>query len=163
MRFLFALAVLLCFNTWIFAQSKMDRTLKRFNSESVPYIQAENLRETESVLLLDTRKQEEFNISHLKNAIWVGDKAFDPSAILEQLPDQQKPIIVYCSIGVRSEDIGEKLLALGYTNVQNLYGGIFQWKNNNGLVYNLKNKPTDSVHAFDKHWGKLLLRGVKVY
>jgi len=163
MRFLFVLFALLLCNPSLFSQSKMDKTLKRFNTESVAYIHSEDIKDTETVLLLDTRKKEEYAVSHLKNAIWVGDKAFDPSAILEQLPDKQKPIIVYCSIGVRSEDIGEKLLALGYTNVQNLYGGIFQWKNNNGLVYNLKNQPTDSVHAFDKHWGKLLLKGVKVY
>ena len=41
-------------------------------------------------------------------------------------------IIVYCSIGVRSEDIGEKLKELGYTKILNLYGGIFDWKNKGG-------------------------------
>jgi rhodanese-related sulfurtransferase len=112
---------------------------------------------------LDTRKKEEYEISHLKNARWVGDKAFDPDKVLEQIPEKDKPIIVYCSIGVRSEDIGEKLLDLGYTNVQNLYGGIFEWKNKNRIIYNLKEQPTDSIHAFSKHWGKLLSNGIKVY
>ncbi|MFT6370341.1 MAG: rhodanese-related sulfurtransferase [Maribacter sp.] len=112
---------------------------------------------------MDTRKKEEYDISHLNNAIWVGDKAFEPNLVLEQIPDKEKSIIVYCSIGVRSEDIGEKLLALGYKDVKNLYGGIFQWKNKNGAIYNNKEQPTDSVHAFSKYWGKLLLKGVKVY
>ncbi len=163
MRFLFVLFVLFFNGTCLFSQSKMDKTLKRFNNESVPYVHSENITDTETVVFLDTRKKEEYAVSHLRNSIWVGDKEFDPNVVLEQVPDKQKPIIVYCSIGVRSEDIGEKLLTLGYTNVQNLYGGIFQWKNNNGLVYNLKNQPTDSVHAFNKYWGKLLLKGVKVY
>ena len=52
---------------------------------------------------------------------------------------------------------------MGYKNVQNLYGGIFEWKNNDGKVYNQQEKETDSVHAFSKHWGKLLLKGEKVY
>ncbi|HAF78076.1 MAG TPA: rhodanese-like domain-containing protein, partial [Maribacter sp.] len=83
--------------------------------------------------------------------------------VLESLPDKTQPIIVYCSIGVRSEDIGEKLKELGYTKILNLYGGIFDWKNKGGQVFNSKEIPTDSVHAFSRHWGKLLQEGIKVY
>ena len=71
--------------------------------------------------------------------------------------------LVYCSIGVRSENIGEKLQQLGYTNVYNLYGGIFEYKNEGGTVYNLQNKPTDSVHTYNKKWSKYLTKGNKVY
>lgn len=163
MRFLSLLAVLLFLQSSVLAQTKLDKTLKKWNTESVPYIQPENLADATSFTLLDTRKKEEYEVSHLKDALWVGDKAFDPNKVLEEIPDKAAPIVVYCSIGVRSEDIGEKLLALGYTDVQNLYGGIFQWKNKDRAVYNAKEQPTDSVHAFSKHWGKLLLKGVKVY
>lgn len=162
-RFLSLLGVLLLLHVSVFGQTKLDKTLKRFNAATVPYIYPENITDTKSFTLLDTRKKEEYEVSHLKDALWVGDKEFNPNKILEEIPNKEKPIIVYCSIGVRSENIGEKLLALGYTNVQNLYGGIFQWRNNDGVVYNLKKQPTDSVHAFSKHWGKLLLKGVKVY
>jgi len=162
-RFLSLLGVLLLLHVSVFAQTQLDKTLKKWNTESVPYIHVNSLSDTKSFTLLDTRKKEEYEVSHLKDALWVGDKAFNPIKVLEEIPNKEKPIIVYCSIGVRSENIGEKLLALGYTNVQNLYGGIFQWKNNDGVVYNLKKQPTDSVHAFSKHWGKLLLKGVKVY
>ncbi len=163
MRILYLLAVMLFVQTSIFGQTKLDKTLKKWNTESVPYIQPENLPDIKSFTLLDTRKKEEYEVSHLKDALWVGDKAFDPKKVLEAIPDKEKPIVVYCSIGVRSEDIGEKLLAMGYTNVQNLYGGIFEWKNKENPVYNLKEQPTDSVHAFSKHWGKLLSKGIKVY
>lgn len=163
MRFLSLSTLLIFMHTSIFGQTKLDRTLKNFNKETVPYIHTENLTDTNNVILLDTRKKEEFEVSHLKDALWVGDKAFDPKKVLEEIPDKEQPIVVYCSIGVRSEDIGEKLLDLGYTNVQNLYGGVFEWKNKNGAVYNLKEQPTDSVHAFSKHWGKLLSKGIKVY
>jgi len=33
---------------------------------------------------------------------------------------------VYCSLGIRSEVIAKKLKKAGYTNVFNLYGGIFE-------------------------------------
>lgn len=163
MRFLFALALLLLLPPSMYGQSKLDKNLKKFNSETVPYIYTETIIDVTSFTILDTRKKEEYDVSHLPNAIWVGDKAFDPNKVIEEITNKEKPIIVYCSIGVRSEDIGEKLVALGYTDVKNLYGGIFQWKNNDKVIYNLKEQPTDSVHTFNKHWGKLLLKGVKVY
>jgi len=146
-----------------FGQSKLDKTLKKFNSEKVEYIRVDEMPELEQIVLLDTRKKEEFYVSHLKNAIWVGYEAFEEARVLAQVPNKDTPIVVYCSIGVRSENIGEKLQELGYTDVKNLYGGIFEWKNQNHTVYNTNEVATDSVHAFDKHWGKLLHKGTKVY
>jgi rhodanese-related sulfurtransferase len=140
----------------------MDKTLKRFNKESVAYVSVEQLK-PESVILLDARKKEEYDVSHLKEAIWIGHKEFEENDVLGKVPNKEDSIVVYCSIGVRSENIGERLIKMGYKNVQNLYGGIFEWKNNGGKVYNLKGKETDSVHAFNKHWGKLLRQGEKVY
>jgi len=81
----------------------------------------------------------------------------------ETITDKSHPIIVYCSIGIRSEDIGEKLKKMGFINILNLYGGIFDWKNKGKQVYNDKEIATDSVHAFSKHWGRLLHEGIKVY
>jgi predicted sulfurtransferase len=77
--------------------------------------------------------------------------------------DKNANIVVYCSIGVRSEQIGEKLLKLGYKNVYNLYGGIFEYKNSGGKVVNNQNKVTDSIHTFNKTWSAYLTKGIKVY
>lgn len=145
------------------AQRTLDNTLKLLNKETVPYIQLENLQLEDSTILLDAREFGEFEVSHLKNAVWVGNSDFDPDKVLQTIKDKDKPIVVYCSIGVRSEDIGEKLQELGYSNVKNLYGGIFEWKNNNGTVYNSQGVETDSVHAYNRLWGRLLKKGVKVY
>ena len=141
----------------------MAKTLEKFNKESVPYIHTEDLSLVYKPLLLDTREKEEYEVSHLKNALWIGHKEFDEQFVTLNIPNKEEPIIVYCSIGVRSENIGEKLLAMGYQNVSNLYGGIFEWKNKDYKVYNLSEKETDSVHAYNKHWGKLLVKGIKVY
>lgn len=146
-----------------FSQNEIDKALQKYNSQSVPYISSEDLAKMDSPILLDTRKEEEYRISHLKNAIWVGYKTFDANTIFETIKDKKMPIVVYCSIGVRSEDIGEKLIAAGYTNVSNLYGGIFDWKNKGYPVYNNQQQETNKVHAFDKQWGKLLTNGEKVY
>ncbi|GGD80447.1 rhodanese-like domain-containing protein [Maribacter cobaltidurans] len=147
----------------VFAQRTLDHTLKIMNKESVPYIQIEDIKIDQDQILLDARELEEFEVSHLKDAIWVGDKAFDPEKIKATITDLDAPIVVYCSIGVRSEDVGEKLMDMGYTNVKNLYGGIFEWKNKDGTLYNPQGMETDSVHAYSRLWGRLLKKGVKVY
>lgn len=146
-----------------FSQNEMDVALQKYNSQTVPYITTIDLVTANNPVLLDTRSEEEYNTSHLKKAIWVGYKTFNIHYILETIKDKNTPIVVYCSIGVRSEDIGEKLIAVGYTNVSNLHGGIFAWKNQGYPVYDNQQQETNKVHAFDKQWGKLLTNGEKVY
>ncbi len=160
--FIFLLLVI-AFTASVFSQGKLDRVLRNLNSESVPYTYVKDLNTIGDIVLLDARKKEEFEISHLKNAVWVGYKSFEEKTVNTLVQDKDTPILVYCSIGVRSEDIGEKLIKAGYTNVKNLYGGIFEWKNQGKEVYNNKAIETDSVHAYNKLWGKLLTKGVKVY
>ena len=145
------------------AQKKIDRTLRLLNNESVPYIQVSEANSKDNLLYLDARKKAEYEVSHLKDAIWVGYDEFDPQRLMEFVRDTSTTIVVYCSVGVRSEDIGEKLQALGYTNVYNLYGGIFKWKNSGLAVFDTVGKETNRVHAYNRLWGKLLTKGEKVY
>lgn len=153
----------LMFGSFIFAQTRIDKALKKWNKESVPYITVSEVKTEKEAIFLDAREWHEFNVSHLPNALWIGYKNFNLQSIINKLPDKQKELIVYCSIGVRSEDIAEELIAAGYPNVKNLYGGIFEWVNQGNTVYNSDGQPTDQTHAFNKHWGKLLLKGQKVY
>lgn len=145
------------------AQESIEKTLEKFNSGSIPYISVPELAETSDLLLLDARSREEYSISHLKDALWVGYEDFDPVAFRQKVPDRDTPLLVYCSVGVRSEEIGERLREAGYNHVQNLYGGIFEWKNQNHPVYDTNGQETERVHAYDNVWGKLLNKGEKVY
>jgi rhodanese-related sulfurtransferase len=166
MRFVFSAILLMVLPLNGFCQKKqdkLDRTLKKFNHESVPYMQVDALHGMHHVLLLDTREKEEYEVSHLQNALWVGDKTFELDSVTSKITDKDTEIVVYCSIGVRSENIGEKLKEAGYSNVKNLYGGIFEWKNQGYPVYGPEGNETEKVHAFSKHWGKLLKKGEKVY
>ncbi|WP_317039346.1 rhodanese-like domain-containing protein [Hyunsoonleella jejuensis] len=142
----------------------MAKLLKQQNKETIPYISVDSLKNIqEQVTLLDSREEREFKTSHIKDAIYVGYDFFSLDSVQEKLPNKKSPIVVYCSLGIRSEDIAEKLKKAGYTNVLNLYGGIFEWKNNDLDVLNSKEKPTDSVHTFSKVWSKWLHKGIKVY
>ena len=125
-------------------QSSIETTLERYNDETVPYIYVEDLKELSGpYLLLDTRKKKEFEVSHLSGATWSGYRAFDLTEFQLEVPSKETAIIVYCSVGVRSENIGEKLLEAGYTDVRNLYGGIFEWKNQGYPVYSPEGEPTE--------------------
>lgn len=146
-----------------YPQSTIDGTLERLNKGSVPYIKPKELQQKKEYVLLDTRKKEEFEVSALPKAEWVGYSRFDLDLLLKNHPEKNTPIVVYCSVGVRSEDIGEKLIRAGYTDVKNLYGGIFMWKNEDLPVVDSLQRNTERVHAFNKRWGRLLIKGEKVY
>jgi len=137
-------------------------TLKMLLSRDVPEITiADAAEDRNQYLFLDAREQKEYNVSHLANSRFIGYSEFNTAAM--KGIEKDKPLIIYCSIGKRSEDITRKLKKLGYTNVRNLYGGIFEWVNSGNTVYDLHNKPTDKVHAYGKFWGRFLDKGTKVY
>ncbi len=135
----------------------LDALLKK----SVPLVNCQQVKQMPNAVLLDTRAQREYAVSHLPNARWVGYNEFDLSRV-QGLP-KTTPIIVYCSVGYRSEKVGEKLLAAGYKQVYNLYGSIFEWVNEGNEVVDSTGQPTQRVHAYNRMWGGWLKRGEKVY
>lgn len=146
------------------AQNSLAELLKTFNKENIPYITVSELTKIQDqVLLFDAREPQEFEISHIKNATLVGYNSFNISNVLKNNIDKDQPIVVYCSLGVRSEDISEKLKEAGFSKVYNLYGGIFEWKNNDHPVVNSEGELTENVHPCSKEWEKWLVKGQKVY
>ncbi len=147
-------------------QNAVDDLLKTYNTRSIPYISVEELRMlqvNETVIILDAREISEFEVSHIKNAINVGFNKFSSEEKQLQKLNKNTPIIVYCSVGIRSEEIGEKLKKAGFTDVKNLYGGIFEWKNKDFPVIDAAGNETENVHTFSKMWSKYLEAGNPVY
>ncbi len=148
------------------AQDSLHTVLSKLNNETIPYISAEELKMQQSktdFLLLDTREQDEFEVSKIDGAVHVGYNRFSIRQFTNFVTDKTRPIVLYCSLGIRSEDIGEKLKKAGYTNIKNLYGGIFEWKNKGFSVVDPAGNETEKVHAYSKKWGKWLLKGKKIY
>ncbi len=137
-----------------------DAMFNRLTRGVVPIVQPADCAKQSGLVYLDAREPNEFEVSHIPSARLVGYDDFR----IETLRDLPKdaPIVVYCSVGYRSEKIGEELQKAGFTNVSNLYGGIFQWVNTGNPVYDAKGK-TDRVHTYSKRWSKWLERGGKVY
>ncbi len=135
--------------------------LKGLLDFSVDTITAAEARSMKGVVFLDAREPGEYKVSHIKGARNVGYDEFT-MATVKDIP-RSSHIIVYCSVGYRSEKVAEKLKAAGYKNVDNLYGGIFEWVNEGMPVYDVSQRPTDKVHGYSPEWGVWLNKGEKVY
>lgn len=154
----------LCVTFQVNAQNSIEDLLKQYNTHEIPYISVHELAMPKiQAIILDARELEEYNISHIENAVLVGYKNFNLEQTTKHLTDKKKTIVVYCSLGIRSENIAKKLKKDGYTNVYNLYGGIFEWKNKDFKVMDSEGHETENIHAFSETWSKWLLKGQKVY
>jgi len=93
---------------------------KKINAE-----EAKAIIDSEDVIILDVRTQEEYDSGHIENAVLlpvteIADKAE------EILPDKDAKILIYCRSGNRSATASKDLIRMGYTNVYD-FGGINSW------------------------------------
>lgn len=130
---------------------KFQKRLQWLLRHNVPEIAVPEVKQLDNTVYLDARSKEEYDISHVENAVWVGYDEFD----INKVPaiDTSQNIIVYCSVGYRSEKITNKLEDAGYKNVYNLYGGLFEWYNE-GLPVVKEDKPTNKIHSYNENWSQ---------
>ena len=81
----------------------------------------------DSLQLVDVRTQEEYEVSHLKNAQNICVTSDDFKEKVATL-DKQKPVYVYCKKGGRSAQAATILKEMGFTKVYDLQGGIASWE-----------------------------------
>jgi len=88
--------------------------------------EAKELMDTqEGYIILDVRTRAEYLEGHIPNAVLLPNESIGSTPI-EQLPDKDQLILVYCRSGNRSKQASAKLVNLGYTNVHE-FGGIGSW------------------------------------
>lgn len=111
-------------------------------------------------VLLDAREPEEYAVSHLPGARRVdpGAEADALAATLDGIGADQ-PIVVYCSVGVRSGVVAQRLAEAGFEDVRNLEGSIFRWANEGRPVVR-DGEGVREVHPYDAVWGRLLKPGL---
>ncbi len=145
-------------------QQTLEKKLEDLYQQTVPLVQPSDLAQWKtnphSLVLLDIRSADEYQVSHIDGARFIDYDSFQKDDVAH-LPKSSR-VVVYCSVGYRSERVGEKMQDMGF-EVYNLYGGIFQWKNQGYQVVNNHNQPTDSVHAYNRQWGQWLKNGIKIY
>jgi rhodanese-related sulfurtransferase len=135
--------------TWVRINAYLDKEYPDVASVSTKELAAQS-----SVTLLDTRTVEEFNASHIPGA-----KHYDSAKAFVGSLTKNTPIVVYCSVGIRSAAIAKKLQADGYTDVKNLRGSSFMWANE---ARALEGPAAPQVHPFNARWGALLNPNVRL-
>lgn len=120
-------------NTQNRSRGYQSKSRNQMNYKLVPFDQAKEMIEKNSVVLIDVRTSNEYELMHVKNAINI------PVGEIEQRilqVEQDRPIMVYCSSGARSKTAIQVLNNLGYNNVYIWeYGSLATFPYKNMLVY----------------------------
>jgi sulfur-carrier protein adenylyltransferase/sulfurtransferase len=78
------------------------------------------------VLLVDVRGNEERSIASIPGARAIHLDEFRSGTAMPQIPFD-KPVVIHCRSGVRSEEASRILIEAGHPDVRNLQGGVLAW------------------------------------
>lgn len=101
---------------------------------SLPEITAtalqEKLERGDQFVLIDALAPMIYAHSHLPGAINMPPTAVEPIRCAKRMPELDTEIVVYCANPSCDDSVvtGERLQALGYTNVRHYPGGKDEWK-----------------------------------
>ena len=120
-RILPAILIILLLFTGCGGNNMNENTYQQITQEA-----AKEMMDTQEVVILDVREQDEFDAGHIPGAVLlpVGTIAEDTAAAV--IDDLDTTVLVYCRSGNRSKTASQALADLGYTNVYE-FGGINDW------------------------------------
>ncbi len=147
-----------------YSKEDFDSLLSGLYSYTVDLIStselAARMNSEENILIIDTRSRSEYDTSHIQGALFVDYE--NPNLLfLKEIP-RSRQIILYCTVGYRSEKIGELVLEQGFNLVFNLYGGITQWVNDSYPIFNSEGE-TKIVHGYSEEWARWINVGEVIY
>lgn len=88
--------------------------------------EANNMMDTQEVMVLDVREQSEFDAGHIPEAVLLPVGTITEATAAAVIPEKDSVVLVYCRSGNRSKTASQALVDLGYTNVFE-FGGINTW------------------------------------
>ena len=140
----------------------LDRKLARMVTVDSSSVNPTEARKIPGAVFLDARSKEEYAVSHLPGARFIGYS--DPDYTFTDSLGRDTPLIVYCTIGYRSERIAQALRGRGFARVHNLYGSLYAWKLAGFMLVDSRG-PTDHLHTYNRKWGRYVpdTIGTKVY
>ncbi|MEO0604518.1 MAG: rhodanese-like domain-containing protein [Myxococcota bacterium] len=150
---LWTLALLACAQPPTDAQAahRLDQVYDAWalTAPGIPTVDAPTLKaELESddpPILVDVREPHERAVSTLPGALSL--EQYEQTR--ETLGD--RPIVVYCTVGVRSGYVTRRLAREGRP-VRNFRGSILAWTHIGGRLVTPEGEPTDAVHVYGKRW-----------
>ncbi len=101
-------------------------------------------------VIVDARAEEEMVVSTIPDAISMDELC----ANLESY--RQTSMLIYCTIGCRSGDAAESLMADGF-QTHNLWGGVIAWALHGNPFITTDGEDTYQVHVFDEKWNVIPL------
>lgn len=127
--FTFMLVILFSIFGLTGCSNSTNRSNTASNSNAYQQITAEEaakmMQSATDYIVLDVRTEQEYASGHIPGAVKIPNETIASGAI-QQLPDKEQLILVYCRSGNRSKQASEKLVNLGYTNIVE-FGGINDW------------------------------------
>lgn len=88
--------------------------------------EAKEMMDTQEVIVLDVREQNEYNSGHIPGAALLPVGTIDEDTAAAVIPEKDSTVLVYCRSGNRSKTASSTLAELGYTNIYE-FGGIDTW------------------------------------
>lgn len=101
-------------------------TIADSSYEQITQEAAKEMMDTQDVIILDVREQEEYDSGHIPGAVLLPVGTIDEDAAAEVIPEKDSTLLVYCRSGNRSRTAASALAELGYTNIYE-FGGINTW------------------------------------
>lgn len=105
----------------------------------------------DQVYLLDIRSEAEWQVSRIAGAEYIGYRGFTLDRVAHIPGDAT--IVLYCAVGWRSGRVEREMRAAGFSDIRDLYGGIFRWVNDEFPVVDDTGE-TLNVHGYSPRWGR---------
>jgi len=116
--------------------------------EIQPFEAAEEIKG--GVVLIDAREPHEYQEAHLE-----GGKLVPPAMLADEIetaaPDKSARTLVYCRSGKRSAAAVEAMLAMGYTDVASVEGGIIAWQEQGLPVVSVSGMTAEQRERYSRH------------
>lgn len=96
------------------------------NYQQISQEEAKEMMDTQDVIILDVREQDEYDSGHIPSAVLLPVGTIDEETAAEVIPEKDSTVLVYCRSGNRSKTASSTLAELGYTNIYE-FGGINTW------------------------------------
>ncbi len=103
-----------------------SNTSSESNYQQISQEEAKEMMDTQDVIILDVREQDEYDSGHIPGAVLLPVGTIDEETAAEVIPDKDSTVLVYCRSGNRSKTASSALAELGYTNIYE-FGGINTW------------------------------------
>ena len=94
--------------------------------EQISQQEAKTMMDTQDVIILDVREQEEYDSGHIPGAVLLPVGTISEETAAAVIPEKGSVVLVYCRSGNRSKTASAALAELGYTGVYE-FGGINTW------------------------------------